>query len=157
MPNSMEQQLSDYLDNLLVDARIVSPRHQILEKDENGQDILKFTTPARIKVTFTISQKPNVTPHFTVRYKGADCSFSLIDGSPLKTKLPLKFQNIFQFIIQMWIEKREDIITACKEIVRKKRMYIDFTQEEDDGFVCDSMHISPEHLLYGRKRKYTEK
>ena len=57
----------------------------------------------------------------------------------------------------MWIEKREDIITACKEIVRKKRMYIDFTQEEDDGFVCDSMHISPEHLLYGRKRKYTEK
>ena len=116
---------------------------------------MRFTTPARTKVRFIVSNNPKIKPHFTVTYKKSDCSFSLIDGSPLKTKLPPKFQHILGFVAQMWIERREQIIKVCQEKMGLK--YVNNNQDEDDNLICDGWDIVPEHVLYRRPRPWLEK
>ncbi len=154
MAISMERDLSEYLDSLLVDAEIENPRRQVPTGKPDGS--LRWTTPARIKVRFVVSDNPRITPHFTVTYKDADCSFSLIDGSPLKSKLPLKMLHILRFVAQMWIEKREEIIQVCKTKMGLQLANND-EDEDDDKLPCDGMYVSPAHKLGARRRKWREK
>lgn len=153
MPHIIEQELSEYLDKLLVTAGIERPRR--LVPTDNNDGSMRFTTPARTKVRFIVSNNPKIKPHFTVTYKKSDCSFSLIDGSPLKTKLPPKFQHILGFVAQMWIERREQIIKVCQEKMGLK--YVNNNQDEDDNLICDGWDIVPEHVLYRRPRPWLEK
>jgi len=152
MMYKLELELTDYLDSLLVEAGIEPPRKQV--PTSKGDGSMRFVTRARSRVRFIISDNKKTKPHFSVTYKEVDCSFSLVDGSPLKSILPPKMQPIFVCIAQMWIDKRDEIKKACKEKMGLTNLDID---ENDEDLPCDGMYVAPEHALHARKRPWLEK
>lgn len=134
--NSIKQELSAYLNSLVVNAQIDAKAHAGLN--------------------FTFPNKPGAAPYFTVKYKDAECSFSLVDGSPLKDNISIKIQPILPCIAQMWIEKREYIIKACKEVMGFTNLQSN-NDDEDDNLPWDKLYIASGHEYRRRKRPWLDK
>lgn len=105
-----EKDLSDKLDDLLVENKIETPRQS---RTIGGTGRTGFTgflitvkDPPRTKVE--ISMFPNETeePHFKVTYQNEECRFKISDCAPMKAEakrgIPRHIKKIIKEIKSMW-------------------------------------------------------
>ena len=158
MQNYIEQELSEYLDDLLVAAKIEKTRtkQHVTSADEYADSIVNFKMAPRTKIKLYLSKTDSEKSFFTVKYKGATCQFSLLDGCPLTSNFASNIQPILPYIAQMWVEKREYIIQAYHDIMWTKNLKSNKTSD-DDSLVCDGFWVENGHGFKQRKRPWLEK
>ena len=117
-----EKQLSEYLDDLLVQDGILPKRKLNFLNDSSGFGmLLHVKEDPRIK--FKIEMYPNETeePHFKIIYQNYTCRFRIVDCKPMKAEIhkgvPQKIQKIMKQIKKMWADNK-DLIIECWSATR---------------------------------------
>ena len=113
----VEKELSDYLDDLLVQDHIEAPRQSHIEGGGFGMGML-IVVKEKPRVNFKIEIYPNETeePHFKITYQNQTCRFKISDCSPMKAEgkagIPTQINKIMKQIKKTWADNKKDIIKA---------------------------------------------
>ena len=81
---SLEKNLTDSLDDLLVANKIEEPRKVRIEGGRPGYTGFMVVVKEKPRVNFRMDMYPNETeePHFKVTYQGQTCRFRVADCTP---------------------------------------------------------------------------
>ena len=112
-----EKELSEELDNLLVEHKFEKPRKTDFQCPTHGFGMV-IAVKEKPRVNFKLEIYPNETeePHFKVTYQNTTCRFKITDCSPMKAEaekgIPTPIKKIMKEIQAVWSNHKTDIIKA---------------------------------------------
>ena len=113
---SLEKNLTDSLDDLLVANKIEEPRKVRIKGGRPGYTGFMVVVKEKPRVNFRMDMYPNETeePHFKVTYQGQTCRFRVADCTPMKAEaqngIPNQIKKIMKEIKTVWQKNKEQII-----------------------------------------------
>ena len=117
---ALEQDLSDKLDDLLVENNHMTPRQTRIIGGGRGMGFM-LRVKDKPRINFKLEIYPNETeePHFKVVYQNVTCRFTISDCEPMKAEakngIPTQIKKIMKEIKTVWANNREDIVRAWVE------------------------------------------
>lgn len=153
--NYIEKELSEYLDDLLVAAKIEQPRTKsVASYDEYADSFINFKMPARIQVQFDFSNTEKQGDCLSVKYKNNVCHFSLVDGNALTKKIPDIMIKVIPYIKKLISDKKQIIIDGYREALDCELWRHEHPKKQDDDLICDSFWTQKYHGFKERKRPW---
>lgn len=117
----LEEKLSEYLDNLLVQDDVLKPRKYVQtgSSDRDFGMMVSVLQKTRVKIKIEIYPNETEEPHFKVTYQGVSCRFKIVNCEPMKAEtkngVPPQIKKIMKQIKQMWQDNKQDLIQKWVE------------------------------------------
>ena len=110
----IEQELSEKLDDLLIEHQYEGPRKKRIIAPRNGIGMLvALPEPPRISLQIEIYPNETEEPHFKIKYKNTTCRFLISNCEPMKAELkrgiPVPINKIMKVIKKMWTENKQTL------------------------------------------------
>lgn len=158
MINFLEHDLSEYLDDLLVTAKIEQPRTKkhVASVDEYADGFVNFKMAPRVQITFELTDRADRENCIVIKYHGEKCNFSLVTGKPMANQTPAHIAKVVQYVQQMMADKKCEIIKACREELDYRSWKRAQKKDHKDALPCDGFWVEKEHVLGARKRPWLE-
>lgn len=154
----LERDLSEYLDDLLVAAKIEQPRtkQHVASADEYADGFVNFKMAPRAQVRFELTNRSDRENCMVIKYHGQTFKLSLVTDKPVSEKAPAYIAKIIPLVQQMFATKKREIMDACREELDYQNWKRAQKKNKDDALPCDGFWAEQGHLLGERKRPWIE-
>ena len=159
MIHFLERDLSEYLDDLLVAAKIEQPRtkQHVGSADTYADGFVNFKMVPRIQVKFELTNRTDRENCMAIKYQNEICHFSLITNKPVSENVPAHIAKILPLVQEMLFTKKREIMDACREELDYQNWKRSQKKSNADTFPCDGLFAEKGHLFGERKRPWLEK